>query len=59
MFALKDKSENTSENHKLFEVLEKECQNMKCFIEVTPIYWQLKHKGIDDLYAWKLKGIES
>lgn len=59
MFALKDKSENTIENHKLFEVLEKECQNMKCFIEVTPIYWQLKHKGIDDLYAWKLKGIES
>ena len=59
MYALKDKTENTVENHKLFEILERECQNMKCFIEVTPIYWQLKHKGIDDLYAWKLKGIES
>lgn len=59
MFALKDKTENTVENYKLFEILKKECTAMNCFIEITPIYWQLKHKGIDDLYAWKLKGIIS
>lgn len=57
MFALKSEECATEENAKRYKALKKACDRFG-FIECTPIYWNLKHKGIDDYYAYKLKGIE-
>lgn len=59
MFALSSIEESKKEvNKKLFLLLVEECN--KCgFFEISPIIWKLKCKGIDDYYAYKLKGIIS
>lgn len=57
MFAMKNKDEATQENLARYNELKQICARYG-FLECTPIYWELKHKGIDNYYAYKLKGIE-
>lgn len=57
MFAIRDEREATKENADRYKTLKKVCDRFG-FLECTPIYWNLKHKGIDDFYAYKLKNIE-
>lgn len=57
MFALKDQSELTQKNQKLNSILRQKCKELG-FIECKTIFWHLRRKGIDDYYAFKLKGIE-
>ena len=58
MFALKNKKEINEENHRLFSILKKECEKLG-FFDCQTILWNLQLKGIDNYYAYKLKGIVS
>jgi len=56
-YAYKDKMTLTTANaseHFLFQHLKKQCNS---FLEVKPIIWDLKLKGIDDYYANKIREI--
>ena len=57
MFAMKNSKEATQENLNRYNTLKGICARYG-FLECTPIYWELKHKGIDNFYAYKIKGIE-
>lgn len=58
MFALQGKEEDTEDNYKKYRYLSDICKNYN-FIECSKIYWKLNLKGIDNLYAYKMKGIKS
>lgn len=56
-FALTNKEELSDENRSLFNLLKRTCEKYPQILHLECIFWELKLKGIDDYYAYKLKNI--